>query len=147
MPRISTKEDAFRSQGHVADIIRCANPTDEDFDFTYMDDNNNALPYKISAGTTRSWPRYIVSHYAKHFIDHLLTNEGVQINVESKREDWFDKLVLGEEGEEASTSPAVEPKKENNGHRRTGTSSRRSPGGAAPIAPLQNPDASGGEGA
>ena len=101
---ISNKEQKFREEGHVADIVRCSNPTDENFKFTYLDDTNNELTYELKAGRSANWPRYIVSHYVKHMTNKMLEELSVKISVEEKREEVFE-LLVGEKTERNVSAP------------------------------------------
>lgn len=75
MARLSPQEAGFRDSGLPSDVVRVANPTDQDFDFVYKNEENNDIRYVITAGQTKMWPRYLACHYVAHMIDKIITEK------------------------------------------------------------------------
>lgn len=107
MASISKKEQDFREDGKFSDLFVCVNTSNQSFTFTYFDDTNSEIPYEIPAGQSRTWQRYIVSHYAKHFINHELNRQGSKTNVEVKRDEIFDNIVKNKVSTNLSPSIAA----------------------------------------
>jgi len=107
MSATSPEEIAFREEGQVTDLIACINPSSEDFEFTYLTDDNSPIKYSIRAGDSKVYPRYAVAHYAKHYIDKVLDDEGTPTNDAVKRAEIFGKIVLGKAGNVDQSVPSV----------------------------------------
>lgn len=60
----------------------------------YFEVRYNGQPFRIKPGETKTLPRYIAEHFAKHLTDHILTRREEQENIKRKKRNLSPKSGL-----------------------------------------------------
>ena len=55
------------------------------------------IPHSINAGETRTFPRYLADHYAKHLADHILIRQKLEVNNPKVRPGLLEEIYQGVE--------------------------------------------------